>query len=69
MKSNNRGGITDMATSNGLEVLGFRIPVEKIFSGLIQTGLGGHPASCAMGIYSFSGIKRPERGANHVPII
>jgi hypothetical protein len=31
------------------------------------TGPGAHPASCTMGTGSFSGVKRPGRGADHPP--
>jgi hypothetical protein len=30
-------------------------------------GSGAHPASCTMGTGSFSGVKRPGRGADHTP--
>ena len=33
----------------------------------VQTGPGAHPASCAMGTGSFSGVKRSGRGADHLP--
>ena len=34
----------------------------------VQSGPGNYPAShCTMGIGSFLGIKRPERGADHSP--
>jgi hypothetical protein len=33
----------------------------------VQTGPGAHPASCTMGTGSFSGVKRPGRGADHPP--
>jgi len=69
MQSNDRWGITGMATSIGLEVLEFRTRVGKTFSALIQTGLGAYPASSTMGTDYFPGIKRPERGANHLSII
>jgi hypothetical protein len=42
-----------------------RIQVEVRFSAPVQTGPGAHPASCTMDTGSFSGIKRPGRGANH----
>ena len=37
------------------------------FSAPVQTGPEVHPASCTMGTGSFSGIKRPGRGADHLP--
>jgi len=36
-------------------------------SGAVQPGPGAHPASCAMGIGSFVGVERPERGVYHPP--
>jgi hypothetical protein len=41
------------------------IPVGARFFAHVQTGLGAHPASCTMGTGSFSGVKRPVRGADH----
>jgi hypothetical protein len=32
----------------------------------VKTGPGGHPASYTMGTGSFSGVKRPGRGADHL---
>ena len=43
---------------------GDRIPVGARFSTPIQTGPGAHPASYAMGIGSFPGIKRQGRGVD-----
>ena len=43
---------------------GDRIPVWARFSAPVQTGPGGHPASCTMGTGSFPRVKRPGRGAN-----
>ena len=37
------------------------------FSAPVQTGPGGHPASYTMGTGSFTGVKRPGRGADHPP--
>jgi hypothetical protein len=31
----------------------------------VQTGPGAHPVSCTMGTWSFLGVKRPGRGADH----
>jgi hypothetical protein len=33
----------------------------------VQTGPGGHPASCTLGTGSFPGVERPGRGADHPP--
>jgi hypothetical protein len=35
----------------------------------VQTGPGAHPASCTMGTGSFPGVKRPERVADHPPLL
>jgi hypothetical protein len=37
------------------------------FSAPVQTGHGAHPASYTTGTGSFSGVKRPGRGAEHPP--
>ena len=37
------------------------------FSAPVQTGGGADPASYTMGIGSFLGVKRPERGVDHTP--
>ena len=37
------------------------------FSAPVQTGPGGHPASCTMGAGSLLGVKRPGRDADHSP--
>ena len=39
----------------------------KRFSTPIQTGPGPYPASCTTDIGSFTGVKRPGRGADHPP--
>jgi hypothetical protein len=33
----------------------------------VQTGSEAHPASYTMGTGSFPGVKRPERGVDHLP--
>ena len=43
---------------------GDRIPVVARFSAPVQTSPGAYPFSCTMGTGSFSGVKRPGRGAN-----
>jgi hypothetical protein len=45
---------------------GDRIPVGARFSVPVQTGLGAHPASCAMGTGSFQGVKS-VRGVTLTP--
>ena len=37
------------------------------FSASVQTGPRAYPASCTMGTGSFPGVKRPGRGADHLP--
>jgi hypothetical protein len=44
-----------------------KIPVEARFFAHVLTGPGTHPASCTMGTWSFLGVKRPGRGADHPP--
>jgi hypothetical protein len=44
-----------------------RIPVEAIFSSLVQTGPRTHPASYTMRTRSFPGVKRPGRGVDNPP--
>jgi hypothetical protein len=46
---------------------GDRIPVVARFPAPVQTGPGAHPPSCTIGTWSFLGVKRPERGADHPP--
>jgi hypothetical protein len=45
-----------------------RIPVRARFSAPVQTSPEARPASCTMGTgYLSRGIKRPGRGADHLP--
>jgi hypothetical protein len=46
---------------------GDRNPVGTRFSAPVPTGTGAHPASYAMGLGSFPGVKRPRRGVDHPP--
>jgi len=46
---------------------GDRIPVGARFSAPVQTCIRAHPSSYTMGIGSFPGVKRPERGVDHPP--
>ena len=41
--------------------------MEARFSAPVQTGPEVHPASYTMGTRSFPGVKRPGRGADHLP--
>jgi len=42
-------------------------PVEASFSAPVQTGPRAHPASYAMGTWSFPGVKWPGRGVDRPP--
>jgi hypothetical protein len=60
------GSSVGIATDYGLD--GLRIESKNArFFAHVQTGPGAHPASCTMGTGSFSGVKRPERGADNQP--
>ena len=48
---------------------GDRIPVRVRFFTPVQTGPGAHPASFTLGTGSFSGVKRPGHGIDHLPPI
>ena len=48
---------------------GDRIPVGARYSAPVQIGPEAHPASYTMGTGSFSGVKRPGRGADHPPLL
>ena len=41
-----------------------KIPVGTRFSTPVHNGDGAHPAPCAMGTESFTGVKRPRRGVD-----
>jgi hypothetical protein len=43
---------------------GMEGPGMEVFAH-VQNGPGAHPASCTMGTGSFSGVKRPGRGADN----
>jgi hypothetical protein len=46
-----------------------RLPVGARFFAHVQTGPGGHLASCTMGTGYFSGVKRSGRGVDHPPLV
>jgi len=56
-----------MATLYGLDGQEIESRWGTIFSALVQTGPGAHPASYTMGTGSFPGVKRPGRGVDHPP--
>jgi hypothetical protein len=56
-----------IATDYGLEGSGFEFGWGENFGAHIQTDPGNHQASCIMGTWSFPGVKRPGRGADHPP--
>ena len=62
-----RDSSVGIATRYGLDGPGIESRWEARFSAPIQTGPGVQPASCTMGTGSFPGVKRPGRGADHLP--
>ena len=56
-----------IATRYGLDGPGIESRWGARFSAPVQTGPGGHPASCTMGTVSLPGVKRPGRGVDHPP--
>ena len=60
-----RDSSVGIATRYGLDGPGIESRCGARFSAPVQTGPGAHPASCRMGTGSFSGVKRPGRGADH----
>jgi hypothetical protein len=62
-----RDSSVGVATGYGLDGPGIESRWGARFSPHVQTGAGGHPASCTMGTGSFPGVKRPESGADHPP--
>jgi hypothetical protein len=60
------GSVVDVATGYGLDGPGIESQWRARFSAPVQTGRGGHPASCTMGIGSFPGVKS-GRGVTLTP--
>jgi hypothetical protein len=61
------GSSVGIATGYGLGGPGIESRWGARFFTHVQTGPVTHPASCTMGTGSFSGVKRPGRGAEHPP--
>jgi hypothetical protein len=61
------GSPVGIATAYGLDRPGFESRWGARFFAHVQTGPRAHPASCIVGTRSFSGVKRPGRGADHPP--
>jgi hypothetical protein len=51
------GSVVGIATGYGLDGPGIEYRRGARFSAPVQTGLGTHPASCTIGIWSFPGVK------------
>ena len=51
------GSSVSITTGYGLNVPGIESPWGTRFSAPVQTGPGAHPASFAMGSWSFPGVK------------
>ena len=64
-----RDSSVGIVTRYRLDGTGIESRWEARFFAPVQTGAGAQAASYAMGIWSFPGIKRPERGADHPPLL
>ena len=62
-----RDSSVGIATRYGLGGPGIESRWGQRFTALVQTGPGAHPASYTMGTRAFPGVKRPGRGAEHLP--
>jgi hypothetical protein len=58
-----------IATDYGLDGPGIECRWGARFFAPVQIGPGAHPASCTMSTGSFPGVERPERGADHPPLL
>ena len=63
-----RDSAVGIATRYGLEGPWIESRWRERLSTSGQTGPGAHPASCAIGTGSFSGVKWPGRGVDHPPL-
>jgi hypothetical protein len=57
--------VVGTATRHGLDGPGIESRCWATFSASVQTGPGAHSACCTVGIWSFPGGKRPDRGVDH----
>ena len=64
-----RDSSVGIATRYSLNGAWIESPWGARFSAPVQTGPGAHPAYYTKGTGSFSGVKRPGRGADHSPAI
>ena len=62
-----RDSSVGIATRYGLEGPGIESWWKARFSAPVQTGPVAYPASYTIGTWSFPGVKRPGRGADHPP--
>ena len=62
-----RDSAVGIATRYGLDNPGIESRWGATFSAPVQTGPGAHPSSCTMGTGSLLEVKRPGRGADHIP--
>ena len=62
-----RDSSVGIATRYGLDGPGIESWWGARFSAPVQTGPGTYPAPYTMGTESFPGVKRSERGADHLP--
>jgi hypothetical protein len=62
-----RDSSVGIVTRYGLDGPGIESRWGARFFSHVLTGRGVHPAFCTVGIGSFPGVKRPERGVNHPP--
>ena len=63
-----RDSSVGIATRYGLDGPWIESRLGARFSAPVHTGPGAYPAFCTMGTGSFSGVKRPGRGADHPPL-
>jgi hypothetical protein len=57
-----------IATRYGLDGPGIESRLVTSYSVPVQNGSGAHPASYTMGTGSYTGVKRPGRGVEHIHI-